>query len=242
MGAAQGRKLSPTGPRQRLQDARLLLVTDPRPDLAERVRSAVRGGVDVVQLREKGRPAAELLPLAREISAACDTGFAGDTDGSGGSRAIFTVNDDLELARLCAAEGIECGVHLGQDDASTAEARRTLGTEAVIGRSAGTVEEVRQALRNGADYLGVGAVYATPTKPGGDVGGLELVSALSQEQPPVPWFAIGGVTLQTAGEVAEAGAPGFAVVRAVLDAEDPAAAARELRAYLPPAPRSRATG
>lgn len=221
--------MRPTGPRQRLRDARLLLVTDPRPDLVERVRSAVRGGVDVVQLREKDRPAAELLPLAEEIAEVCD-----DTDNG----ALFTVNDDLELARLCAAAGFDCGIHLGQEDASTAQARETLGTEAVVGRSAGTVEEARQALGNGSDYLGVGAVYATPTKPGGDVGGLELVRLLSSEGPPVPWFAIGGVTLQTAAEVAEAGAPGFAVVRAVLDADDPEAAARELRSHLPPGPQT----
>lgn len=207
-------------PHLRLRDARLLLVTDPRPDLVERVRSAVRGGVDVVQLREKHRSAGELLPLALELAAAC------------GGSALFTVNDDLELARLCVAEGVTTGIHLGQEDASTAEARRLLGAEAVVGRSAGSVEEASEALRNGADYLGVGAVYATPTKPEGDVGGLELVRRISAQSPPVPWFAIGGITPETAPEVAAAGAPGFAVVRAVLDAEDPAQAARELRSLL----------
>lgn len=214
--------MSHPAPLDRLRESRLLLVTDPRPDLADRVRAAVRGGVDVVQLREKDRPARESLPLALELAEAC------------GGDALFTVNDDLELARLCAADGI----HLGQEDASTAEARRVLGTEAVVGRSAGTVEEAREALQNGADYLGVGAVYATPTKPGGDVGGLALIRSLSAERLPVPWFAIGGVTLETAGEVAGAGAPGFAVVRAVLDADDPAQAARELRSYLPSGTRS----
>jgi thiamine-phosphate pyrophosphorylase len=185
--------------------------------------------VDVVQLREKNRSASELLPLAEELAGAC---------GEGDNAALFTVNDDLELARLCAGAGFDCGIHLGQEDSSTAEAREALGVEAVVGRSAGTVEEARQALGNGADYLGVGAVYATPTKPDGDVGGLELLRSLSSEQPPVPWFAIGGVTLQTAAEVAAAGAPGFAVVRAVLDADDPAAAARELRSHLPPGPQT----
>lgn len=213
--------MSHPAPLEILREARLLLITDPRPDLTERVRAAVRGGVDVVQLREKDRPARELLPLALELAEAC------------GEDALFTVNDDLELARLCAAQGVTVGIHLGQGDASTAEARRVLGAEAVVGRSAGTVEEAREALRNGADYLGVGAVYATPTKPGGDVGGLELIRALADERPPVPWFAIGGVTLGTAREVAEAGAPGFAVVRAVLDADDPAEAASELRSHLP---------
>lgn len=218
--------MSHPAPRGRLREARLLLVTDPRPGLVERVQAAVRGGVDVVQLREKDRPARELLPLALELAEAC------------GDAALFTVNDDLELARLCAAEGVAVGIHLGQEDASTAEARRVLGAEAVVGRSAGSVEETREGLRNGADYLGVGAVYATPTKPGGDVGGLELIRTLAGERPPVPWFAIGGVTLETAREVADAGAPGFAVVRAVLDADDPAEAARELRSHLPPGPQT----
>jgi len=208
-------------PRTRLRGSRLLLVTDPRSDLAERVRAAVRGGVDVVQLREKSRSAEELIPLAEELAAAC---------GEGPGAALFTVNDDLELARLSGADG----VHLGQQDAPSAEARRLLGAGAVIGRSAGSVEEAREALRTGADYLGVGAVYSTPTKPGGEVSGLETVRALAGEGPPVPWFAIGGVTLETAAEVAGAGAPGFAVVRAILDADDPEEAARALRSRLPP--------
>jgi len=89
-----------------------------------------------------------------------------------------------------------------------------------------------EAVRGGADYLGVGAVYATPTKPEGEVAGLALIQALARENLPVPWFAIGGVTLETAPSVAKAGAPGFAVVRSVLDAEDPEAAARELRSLL----------
>ena len=214
--------------RQRLRSSRLLLVTDPRPDLAERVRAAVRGGVDLVQLREKNAPAADLLPLCQKLAEACaDHG------------ALFTINDDIELARLCVENGTPVdGVHLGQEDATTAEARRALGTNAIVGRSAGTVEEARQAILEGADYLGIGSVYATPTKPDTDVAGLELLRALSAERPPVSWFAIGGVTLETAAEVAAAGAPGFAVVRAILDADDPEVAARELRSHLPEAPQS----
>ncbi len=215
-------------PRERLRSSRLLLVTDPRPDLAGRIRAAVRGGVDIVQLREKHAPAADLLPLAQELAAACAE-----------HGALFTINDNVELARLCAGnETPPAGVHLGQEDATTAEARNTLGTSAIVGRSAGSIEEARQAILEGADYLGVGSVYATPTKPDTDVAGLDLLRALSAERPPLPWFAIGGVTLQTAAEVAAAGAPGFALVRAVLDADDPEAAARELRSHLPEAPQT----
>jgi len=204
--------------KERLGSARLLLVTAPREDLVERVGAALRGGVDIVQLRDKEASREELLPLALELKEVCER-----------AGAIFTVNDDVELARESGAHG----VHLGQEDAPISEARRVLGEAAIVGRSAGSLEEAREAVEEGADYLGVGAVYATPTKPEGEVAGLELVRRLAGEGLPVPWFAIGGVTLETAPEVAEAGAPGFAVVRALMDAEDPEAAARELRSLLP---------
>lgn len=203
--------------REELRDARLLLVTNPRPDLVARVAAAVRGGVDIVQLRQKGAAGGELLDLAEELREVC-TG------------ALFTVNDDVELARLSRADG----VHLGQEDETPARAREVLGEDAVIGRSAGTVGEALEAVREGADYVGVGTVFATPTKPDAEVAGLALVEAVARENLPLPWFAIGGITLETAAEVAAAGAPGFAVVRAILDAEDPETAARELRAFLEP--------
>jgi thiamine-phosphate pyrophosphorylase len=205
-------------PREAIREARLILVTDPRPDLASRVEAAIRGGVDVVQLREKRTERREILSLAEELREICVRGGA-----------LFTVNDDIELARLSGADG----VHLGQEDEPPARAREILGPDAIVGRSVGTVEEARRALREGADYLGVGTVFATPTKPDAKVAGLALVEGVARENLPLPWFAIGGITRETAPEVAAAGAPGFAVVRAILDAEDPEAAARELRSYLP---------
>lgn len=202
-----------------LENARLLLVTDPRDDLAERVAAAIKGGVNVVQLRDKHTPAGDLLPLAEELRAVCESGGA-----------VFTVNDDVELARRSGAGGI----HLGQDDGPISRARGMLDPEAVIvGRSIGTVGEARVAASEGADYLGVGAMYATPTKPEGEVAGLDLVRDIVRADLGLPFYAIGGVTLETAPEVAGAGAWGFAVVRAILDAEDPDAAARELRSLLP---------
>jgi thiamine-phosphate pyrophosphorylase len=209
--------------RERLQSARLLLVTDPRPDLTERVAAAVRGGVDVVQLRDKHASREVLLPLAEELKGICE-----------GAGALFTVNDDAELARLSGA----AGVHLGQGDGPLEPVREMLGQEVIVGRSVGNLDESQEALREGADYLGVGTIYATPTKPEGEVAGLDLIREIACERLSVPWFAIGGVTLETAREVAEAGAPGFAVVRAVLDAEDPGEAARELRSYLARDPAS----
>jgi thiamine-phosphate pyrophosphorylase len=203
-------------PREAIREVRIILVTDPRPDLTSRVEAAVRGGVDVVQLREK-RATEELLVLAQELEEVCARGDA-----------LFTVNDDIELARLSGA----AGVHLGQEDEPPAKARELLGPDALVGRSAGTVEEAREAVREGVDYLGVGTVYATPTKADADVKGLALVEEVAREGLPLPWFAIGGITLETAPEAAAAGAPGFAVVRAILDAEDPEAAARKLRSFL----------
>ena len=209
-------------PRQAIREARLLLVTDPRPDLAARVEAAVRGGVDVVQLREKRaakeREAREkLLALAEELRRICARGGA-----------LFTVNDEVELARLSGADG----VHLGQEDEAIAKAREALGPGAVVGRSAGSIGEAREAVREGADYLGVGTIFATPTKADAEVAGLALVEGVARERLPVPWFAIGGVTLKTAPEVTAAGAKGLAVVRAILDAHDPEAAAHELRRLL----------
>ncbi len=207
-------------PRRAIREARLLLVTDPRQDLAARVEAAARGGVDVVQLRDKrasGEARKELLPLAEELRGICAR-----------EGALFTVNDDVELARLSGADG----VHLGAEDEPTSRAREVLGPDAVIGRSAGTVGETLDAVRDGADYLGVGTVFATPTKPEAEVAGLALVREVSRAGLSLPWFAIGGVTRETAPEVVAAGAPGLAVVRAILDAGDPEAAARGLRSLL----------
>ncbi len=141
---------NPVNPQEILRDARLLLVTDPRPDLTSRVEAAVRGGVDVVQLRDKRATRGELLPLAERLREICVR-----------SGTLFTVNDDVELARLSGADG----VHLGQEDETIAKAREALGPGAVVGRSVGSVEEAREAVREGADYLGVGTVFATPTRP-----------------------------------------------------------------------------
>ena len=204
-------------PLEKLADARLILVTDPRPDLARRVREAVRGGVDIVQLREKHAAREDLLPLAEELRGICEE-----------AGAIFTVNDDVGLARLSNAHG----VHLGQEDGPLAAARDALGPDAVVGRSVGSAEEAIEAVREGADYLGVGTIYATPTKPEEEADGPALLREVADLGLVVPWFAIGGITLETAREAAAAGAYGFAVVRAVLDADDPASAARELRSIL----------
>jgi thiamine-phosphate pyrophosphorylase len=209
-------------PRRAIKDAQLLLVTDPRPDLTARVEAAIRGGVDVVQLRDKRaakerEAREELLPLAENLRGICARGGA-----------LFTINDDVELARLSAADG----VHLGQEDEPVSKAREVLGPDVVVGRSASSVGEAREAVEQGADYLGTGTIFTTPTKLDAEVRGLALVEELAHEDLPVPWFAIGGISVETAPKVAAAGAKGFAVVRAILDAEDPEVAARQLRSLL----------
>ena len=198
-------------------DARLLLVTDYRPDLENRVRAAARGGLDVLQFRGESADPRTLAPLALQIREVCER-----------EGVLFTVNDDLELARLSGA----AGVHLGQKDAPSSRAREILGSHVVVGGSAASLEEAIRTVQEGADYVGVGAVYPSRTKPDAEVGGLGLVHTIARAGLPVPWFAIGGITLETAPAVAAAGAPGFAVGGAILDAEDPEAVACGLKAYL----------
>ncbi|MER3409695.1 MAG: thiamine phosphate synthase [Thermoleophilia bacterium] len=194
-----------------MADRRLYLVAPARPDLVELIEQAVRGGVDVVQVREKALSDRELLP---RLQAARET-----------TRRLgvpLVVNDRPDLAVLCEADF----VHVGQDDLPVAAARRFgIG----VGLSTHAPEEIDWA---DADYIGVGPVYATPTKAGRPPVGLELVryAALHARQ---PWFAIGGIDQSNVAAVVAAGARRIAVVRAICDAADPERAARALRDALP---------
>lgn len=205
--------------RARLASSRLYLVLEARPhgaDPSVLLDEALRGGVDIVQLRDKELSDDELVVAAEPFRRACAA-----------HGALFVLNDRPELVERCGADG----VHVGQGDASVADARRTVGAERLVGLSASTRAEL-EAASDAADYLGVGAIFGTPTKPEAEAGGLELVRA-ARDLLRVPWFAIGGVELDTAEAIAAAGAPGLAVVRAVRDAADPREAARTLRALLP---------
>jgi thiamine-phosphate pyrophosphorylase len=188
-------------------DRRLYLITGARPDLADFLDAAVRGGVDVVQLREKTLEDRLLLPAletAREV-----------TQRHG---VPLVVNDRPDLALLVRADA----VHVGQDDLPV-EAVRRLGLP--VGLSTHAPAEIDAAA---ADYIGVGPVYATPTKAGRPAVGLELVR-YAAARARVPWFAIGGIDLERASSVVAAGASRIAVVRAIGDASDPEEAARALR-------------
>ena len=203
--------------RARLARSRLCLVLEARPrgqDPTALLEAALRGGVDVVQLREKELPDDELVRAATPFREACAA-----------HGALFVLNDRPGLVERTGADG----VHVGQGDASLAEARRLVGDDRLVGLSASTPRE----LGGEPDYFGVGAVYGTPTKPDAVAGGLELVRA-ARDMLRVPWFAIGGIDTDTIADVAGSGASGVAVVRAVRDADDPEAAARMLRRALPP--------
>jgi thiamine-phosphate pyrophosphorylase len=191
-------------------DRRLYLVTGDRPDLDGYLAAAIAGGVDVVQIREKRLSDGELLPVLER---------ARDVTRSLGVPLV--VNDRPDLALLVDADA----VHLGQEDLPVAAARR-LGL--AVGVSTHSAAEVDAAS---ADYLGVGPVFATPTKPGRPAVGLELVRYAARNARS-PWFAIGGIDATNAAAVVQAGASRLAVVRAIGDAADPEAAARALRAVL----------
>jgi thiamine-phosphate pyrophosphorylase len=204
------------GRRERLARSRLYLVLEARPHGADPrplLEAALRGGVDVVQLREKELADEALVAAAEPFVKACRE-----------RGALFVLNDRPDLVEQCGADG----VHVGRSDTPVEEARAVVGTDRLVGVSVSTLGELEDVA--GADYVGVTA-FATPTKEDAVAGGLELLRASAQALT-VPWFAIGGIELANVAEVAAAGAPGIAVVRAIRDAEDPETAARELREAL----------
>jgi thiamine-phosphate pyrophosphorylase len=180
--------------------------------------AALRGGADVFQLRHKQLGRGELLALARRLREL--TREAG---------AIFVVNDHVDLALLCEADG----VHLGADDLSLAAARHIAADRLLIGASASTPDVALAAIESGADYIGCGPAFATPLKPQKAVIGPSGVAAvMSALDPSVPVFAIGGIDASNIAQLTAAGVRRACVVRAVGEAPDPEAAARGLRAML----------
>jgi thiamine-phosphate pyrophosphorylase len=198
-----------------LGGTRLYLVATPRQhvperEFLERVRAALDGGVDLLQLRCKE---AEALPYLRLAERVLEIARAAGVP--------LIVNDRPDVALAAGADG----VHLGQDDLPPDWARRVLGPGAVIGRSSHEPAHADGAMAEGASYFAVGPVWETPTKPGRRAAGLAYVEQVAARQLATPWFAIGGITLENLSQVLDAGATRVAVVRAVLDASDPAVAA-----------------
>ncbi len=200
--------------RDRLAGARLYLVADhPSDDL---LHGTLAGGVDIVQLRMKTAPDETILAAAARVHAACRR-----------HGALFILNDRPDLVAAAGADG----VHLGQDDVGLGEARALLGPEPLIGLSTHDPDQVDAAAGSPADYIGVGPVHATPTKPGRPAVGLELIRHAAAHSP-LPFFAIGGITPGNASAVVTAGARRVAVVRALTEAADPRAVAHTLRETL----------
>jgi thiamine-phosphate pyrophosphorylase len=202
--------------RSRLESARLYLVCDTRPEAF--LRAALRGGVDIVQLRDKTLDDEGLLEAARV--------FREVTDEFG---ALFILNDRPDLVAACDADG----VHVGQDDATPAAARAAVGPERIVGRSTHAPAEADAARWDAdVDYMAVGPVHATPTKPGRPAAGLDYVEWAARHVRERPWFAIGGLDSGNVGEVVARGARRIVVVRAITEAADPEAGARGLRVLL----------
>ncbi|HLT20662.1 MAG TPA: thiamine phosphate synthase [Thermomicrobiales bacterium] len=202
--------------RARLSKAlRCYLVTDPGVESVERTveicRQSIDGGVTAIQLRAKGWPDRRALEAALALRALCAK-----------AGVLFLVNDRVDLALASDADG----VHLGVEDLPVEVARRLLGEEAIIGYSPEGERDRAEALRHGADYLGVGPVYATATKAdAGPALGVERFTEIVRSVD-VPVIGIGGLKPDNARAVRDAGAAGFAVVSAIFYADDPAAAAR----------------
>ena len=190
---------------QQLQQARTYLVTSPHEHLADVVEAALKGGLDIVQYREKTANDCDRWPIVQTLRSLCQH-----------YGALFLVNDRIDLALAVNADG----VHLGQQDLPIAVARQLLGDQAIIGRSTTNPDEMQRAIAEGADYLGVGPVYATPTKPDKSAAGLDYVRHAAAHAP-LPWFAIGGINGQNLHEVMAAGAKRVAVVRAIIQADNP---------------------
>lgn len=202
--------------RQQLLTVRLYLVTSATEHLLTTVEAALAGGLRLVQYRDKETDDRDRILVAQQLKDLCHR-----------YGALFLVNDRVDLALAVDADG----VHLGQKDLPIATARALLGPQRIIGRSTTNPEEMAKALAEGADYIGVGPVYATPTKPDRAAAGLDYVR-YAAEHATVPWFAIGGIDGDNLADVLAAGAERVAIVRAIMTAEHPTQMTRALIAQL----------
>ena len=188
------------------------LVTAPADNFLSAVEAALEGGTAIVQYREKTAPDDERLAMAKQIRALCHR-----------YGALFIVNDRVDIAAAADADG----VHLGQHDLPVVIARQILGSDKIVGLSTTNPQELQRAIDEGADYIGVGPVHETPTKPGKAAAGNEYVRYAAAHAP-MPWFVIGGLNADNLEPTLAAGATRVAVVRALMQADNPAEVARSL--------------
>jgi thiamine-phosphate pyrophosphorylase len=205
--------------RAQLERVLLYLITDARPVLQPIegfLEAAIAGGVGMVQLRDHALDDAELLRVAIRAARTCaQLGVP------------LIINDRADIAVLAGADG----VHLGQCDVPPSQARRIIGDDAIVGLSTHSPEQIQAAANEPVDYIGVGPIHATPTKPGRPAVGVELVRYAATHCSR-PFFAIGGLDPANVGEVVAAGGRAVSVLRWVSQAHDPRAAAREMAAAL----------
>jgi thiamine-phosphate pyrophosphorylase len=201
--------------RELLRRARLYLVVEAAAEPV--LEPALRGGVDMVQLRDKDADDETLLRAAARFRSVCSE-----------HGVLFWLNDRPDLVAETGADG----VHVGQDDMPVSAVREQVGPDVLIGLSTHAPAQFDAALRSGADQLSVGPVWETPTKEGRPAAGLDYVRYAAEHGGDAPWFAIGGIDAGNVGEVVAAGARRIVVVRAIRDAADPERAAAELRAAL----------
>ncbi|MEM9092199.1 MAG: thiamine phosphate synthase [Cyanobacteria bacterium P01_F01_bin.53] len=195
-----------------LHAAHTYLVTSPVPDLLGVVEAALKGGIAIVQYREKTANDETRLRIAKAMSQLCHQ-----------YKALFIVNDRVDIAAAADADG----VHLGQQDLPMDIARAILGPGKIVGRSTTNPQELTRAIDEKADYIGVGPVHETPTKPGKAAAGNEYVRYAAKHAT-MPWFTIGGLNADNLAPTLAAGATRVAVVRALMEAADPTAVARAL--------------
>ncbi len=203
--------------KQKLEKAGLPVTDDAlREGLLEDTKAALEGGMTYVQMREKGDPMTEdeLLTEALALKALCEA-----------YGVPFVIDDDVELAVKCGADG----VHVGQSDMACVEARKALGERKVVGVSAQTVEQAIQAEQDGADYLGVGAVFPTGSKDDADDVSHDTVKAIC-EAVSIPVIAIGGISKDNVGQLAGLGLDGIAVISAIYAQNDIQSATEDLKA------------
>lgn len=191
--------------KQLLQQASLYLVTSPSDKLFAIVEASLQAGLNIVQYRHKNGDDMVKLSEAYKLCQLCHA-----------YGALFLVNDRIDIALAVNADG----VHLGQNDLPVGLARQMLGVHKIIGKSTTNAQEMQKAIAENPDYIGVGPVYETPTKPGKIASGLEYVHYASVNAP-LPWFAIGGIDTNNIVEVLKAGASRVAVVRAIMKSEQP---------------------
>lgn len=212
----------------KLDSAALYLCTDARRergDLAEFADAALAGGVDIIQLRDKGSAGEQRfgpLEAREEIEVLATLADAARRHG-----ALFAVNDRADIALAADADVL----HLGQDDLPLTVARRIVG-DRIVGRSTHDLDQVRAAVGEDVNYFCVGPCWPTPTKPGRPAPGLDLIRATAALGTDKPWFAIGGIDAERLPEVLDAGARRVVVVRAITAADDPGAAAQRLAGML----------